>query len=171
MCTARELCGMNQKEAAKRLGYANSSKLAKVELASDTHSIPFWLIPRAAKVYQVSCDFLMGLTDSWQCSHTSALQDQIEKTIQKSQPVQNNAIRQLYNHVSDIESAVSINLQKTAEFKDLVTRFRSLNPSFDTELRLGAKLLRMANETNQEAANIAQQLAKSRDSIKSVINI
>jgi len=171
MRTSRELCGLNQKEAAKRLGYSNSSKLNKVELASDTGSIPFWLIPRAAEVYQVSSDYLLGLTDEWQCTHSEALQSKIEKAIKKSQSIQDNPIRQLYTQISAVERAVSINLQKTAEFKDLVTRFRSLNPSFDTELRLGAKLLRIANETNQEAAKIAQQLAKSRDSIKSVINI
>ncbi|WP_333879273.1 helix-turn-helix domain-containing protein [Methylobacter sp.] len=171
MRAARELCGLSQIEAAKRLGYANSTKLTKIELASDTNSIPFWVISMAAKTYQVSTDYLLGLTDEWQCNHSEALQSKIEKTVRQSQSIQYNPIRQLYEHISAIESAVSINLQKTAEFKDLVTRFRSLNPSFDTELRLGAKLLRMANETNQEAANIAQQLAKSRDSIKSVINI
>lgn len=171
MRAARELCGLSQIVAAKRLGYSNSSKLNKVELASDTNSIPFWLIPRAAEVYQVSSDFLLGLSDSWQCRHTDALQSQIEKAIKQSQSIQNNTIRQLYNHISGIESAVSINLKQTTEFKNLVARFRCINPSFDTELKLGEKLLRMSAETSTEAAKIAQQLSKSRDSIESVINI
>lgn len=166
MRIARELCGLNQTEAAHRLGYANPSKLNKVELASDTNSVPFWLIPRAAEVYQVSSDYLLGLADEWQCNRSEALQSKIEKAIRHSQSVQDNAIRRLYSHVSGIEHAVSINLQKTAEFKDLVTRFRSLNPGFDTELKLGAKLLHVANQASQEAAKIAQQLSKSRDSIK-----
>ncbi|MDP1664490.1 MAG: helix-turn-helix transcriptional regulator [Methylobacter sp.] len=170
MRTARELCGFSQIVAAKRLGYSNSSKLNKVELASDTNSIPFWLIPKASQVYEVSSDYLLGLADSWECLHAEALQSQIERAIQQSQSVQNNPIRQLYGHVSNIENAVSINLKQTVEFKDLVTRFRCLNPGFDNELKLGAKLLRMANETTQEANKIAKQLAEYHSSIKQIIN-
>jgi len=63
---ARELCNMSQQMAAERLGYANSSKLAKVENASDTNSVPLWLLARAAKLYDVSADFLLGLSDDWE---------------------------------------------------------------------------------------------------------
>jgi len=170
MRTARELCGLSQIVAAKRFGYSNSSKLNKVELASDTSSIPFWLIPRASQIYQVSSDYLLGLSDEWQCNHSEALQSQIEKAIQQSQSVQNNAIRQVYSQVVSIENAVSSNLKRSSEFKDLIVKFRALNPEFD-DLRLGAKLLRVANETSIEAAKIAQQLSKSRDSFKSANNI
>ena len=62
MRQARELCNLSQSAAAKRLGYSNSSKLSKVEGATDTNSVPLWLILRAAKVYEVSIDFLFGGT-------------------------------------------------------------------------------------------------------------
>ena len=50
MRQARELCNLSQSAAARRLGYANPSKLSKVELATDTNSVPLWLIVRAARV-------------------------------------------------------------------------------------------------------------------------
>lgn len=170
MKESRELCGYSQIRAAKLLGYQNSSKLSRVELASDGNSIPYWLPAKAAQVYQVSTDFLFGLSDTWENCHSAALQSQITCAIQQSQSVQNNSIRLLYSHISGIESAVSINLKQTSEFKDLVTRFRCLNPGFDNELKLGAKLLRVADETSQEAAKISQQLAEYRKSIKPTIN-
>ena len=48
---SRELCNMSLSESARQLGYANPSKLSKVENATDTRSVPFWLIPAAAKLY------------------------------------------------------------------------------------------------------------------------
>ncbi|MCM1128969.1 MAG: helix-turn-helix domain-containing protein [Alistipes senegalensis] len=66
MREARELCNLSQIAAAKRFGYANSSKLAKVEKATDTKSVPLWLIIRASEVYEVSIDFLFGIMDDWE---------------------------------------------------------------------------------------------------------
>lgn len=63
---ARELSNMSQSAAAKRLGYANPSKLSKIEAASDTNSVPLWLICGAARLYEVSVDFLLGQTDDWE---------------------------------------------------------------------------------------------------------
>jgi transcriptional regulator with XRE-family HTH domain len=63
---AREMCGMTLSEAARQLGYANPSKLSKVEHASDAASVPFWLIPEAAQLYDVSTEFLFGLSDDFE---------------------------------------------------------------------------------------------------------
>lgn len=66
MREARELCNLSQSEAARRLGYANPSKLSKVEAAADTSSVPLWLIHGAARLYEVSADYLFGITDDWE---------------------------------------------------------------------------------------------------------
>ncbi len=61
---ARRMCGLSQADAAERLGYANSSGLCKAE---DGHgNIQLWLVIKAAKVYEVSTDWLLGLTDDWE---------------------------------------------------------------------------------------------------------
>ncbi len=66
MMQARELCGMTLSEAARQLGYANPSKLSKVEHASTDASVPFWLIPEAAQLYDVSTEFLFGLSNDFE---------------------------------------------------------------------------------------------------------
>lgn len=58
---ARELNGLNQIEAAKKLGYANSAPLCKVESGCSPASR--LMIRRAAQAYGVSADFLLGLSD------------------------------------------------------------------------------------------------------------
>lgn len=62
---ARHLCGLSQTEAAVRLGFANGSGLCKLEQGA-THAVPLWVLARAARVYEVSADYLMGLTDDWE---------------------------------------------------------------------------------------------------------
>ncbi len=56
---ARVMAGMGQIEAAKRLGYANSSKLSKIEGGKSSEVLP-WLIKRAGWLYDVSTDYLLG---------------------------------------------------------------------------------------------------------------
>lgn len=61
MRESREMSGLLQVDAAKRLGYENSSKLAKIEKGQSTR-IPLWVIRKAAVLYDVSCDYLFGIT-------------------------------------------------------------------------------------------------------------
>ncbi|MGZ9712995.1 helix-turn-helix domain-containing protein [Glaciimonas sp. GNP009] len=58
--TARLLSRLDQKDAAKRLGYFNSSGLSKIE--SGMAKIPKDFIIRAAVAYGVSSDYLLGLS-------------------------------------------------------------------------------------------------------------
>lgn len=60
---AREAAGMSQLEAARRLGYANSSKLSKIEKGRSSE-VPTWAIKRAGWLYDVSIDYLMGECDN-----------------------------------------------------------------------------------------------------------
>ncbi len=53
------MAGMGQVEAARRLGYANSSKLAKIE-GGKSSEVPLWVIKRAGWLYDVSADYLLG---------------------------------------------------------------------------------------------------------------
>ena len=63
-----ELCNMTLSHAAGQLGYANPSKLSKVENASDGYPVPLWLLVEASKLYEVSTDFLLGASDDWERS-------------------------------------------------------------------------------------------------------
>lgn len=59
--SARKLSGLNQSEAAERMGFQNSSMLCKIE--SGAARAELYVITRAALVYAVSSDFLTGLSD------------------------------------------------------------------------------------------------------------
>lgn len=59
MREARMMACMGQVEAARRLGYANSSKLSKIE-GGKSSEVPTWVIKRAGWLYDVSIDYLMG---------------------------------------------------------------------------------------------------------------
>lgn len=58
---ARLLSGLNQEEAAERLGFKNSSGLSKIE--GQKASAQRYVVIRASVVYAVSADYLLGLSD------------------------------------------------------------------------------------------------------------
>ena len=161
MKAARELCAMTQVEAAKRLGYANSSKLAKIEGASDTSSIPLWIITKAAKLYDVSTDYLFGISDDWERDPVVSQQREIGRflfeTAQQSINAQVNAVRVLSNKQTALESVVSFSLKWAKEIKTLVDFIVDKNPTdehgeggFDNILG-GSKLLRLAEQITMES--------------------
>lgn len=142
---ARELCNLSQKEAARRMGYCNSTKLSKVERAADTKSVPLWLILRASQVYEVSVDYLFGLSDDWETGSVKTQERMVS--------------RWLYGHFNqcrnrDIEALKALNakLNRISEsiynisngvndFFLTVADFRKANPWFDNEARLGARFV------------------------------
>lgn len=63
MRESRNMAGLSQVDAAKRIGYMNSTKLAKVEKGQSTR-IPLWLIHKVATTYDVSIDYLFGITET-----------------------------------------------------------------------------------------------------------
>lgn len=115
LAAARALCGLTLQEAAERMGYTNPSGLYKVE--NTPSSVQLWVIVKAAKVYEVSTDYLLGLTDDWepderllerQGAHwvyeaieesrkrdieaMAKLQAQIVEVVKLAKPLANNAI-------------------------------------------------------------------------------
>lgn len=159
MKEARELCGLSGLEAAERLGYMNSSKLSKIEHASDGETIPPFLPYKASIVYQVSMDFLYGLSDDWQRDPIISQQCQIQRALEQVSTEENNAIRNLFDQLSVVEQAAEVAFNRFGEIKKIVNRFRELNPEFDEKLKLGAKLLRVVDEANSEVLEIGRKLA------------
>lgn len=75
---AREAAGLSQLEAARRLGYANSSKLSKIE-GGGSSEVPMWLIKRAGWLYDVSIDYLFG--DSTNMAGSAGIPDAITDSV------------------------------------------------------------------------------------------
>jgi len=165
MRQARELCNLSQSAAAKRLGYQNPSKLSKVELATDTNSVPLWLIVRAARVYEVSVDFLFGATDDWEVGarmtqerETSAwMFDAWEKARQRDM----ETLKRLHDRVQTLTEAVAVMLAASEESALALTRFAELNPEFE-EMRAGSRLVSAVERASDSAKAAKTKMERFR---------
>lgn len=155
MKAARELCNMSQAEAAAHLGYANPSKLNKIEKASDTDSVPFWVIREAAQLYDVSTEYLFGLSDDFEtgCYRgiTSFLQQQWDK--QRARDLKTLAI--LNSRITASLKALPA-LQAAAEYAVAsVELVEARNLDFD-EMPGGARLQASARGLKEAIAEVTK---------------
>lgn len=150
MAEARELCNMSQSAAAQRMGYSNSSKLSKVEGATDTNSVPLWLIVRASRLYDVSLDYLFGESDDWETGLKRGVQGWLLDEWQKARVRDLAAMERLHRRVSAVTAllpSVASEAERTAE---AIRRFAEINPGFD-DMRGGARLAAAAENLTRHA--------------------
>lgn len=166
---ARELCNLSQVEAARRLGYANSSKLAKIERAVDSISIPLWLIVRASKVYEVSIDYLFGTSEDW---YTDPRFDQARETSswlfeaweqQRKRDMQ--TLSRLNDQLQSVTNTTGEMLDVTEHVKEALDAFTKCNPKF-TDMRGSAKLLRYVNLARDAAHHASEKLTRFRSDVR-----
>lgn len=143
MREAREMSGLSQKQAADLLGYANSSKLAKIEGATDTRSVPLQTILKAAELYQVSVDFIFGIADDWerdpQLCRERAIGRWLYERLDRAR-THDIAIFAELAHRIEIATAQITHLADGAEQARLAfDRFADINPTFP-DLIGGARL-------------------------------
>jgi transcriptional regulator with XRE-family HTH domain len=163
MRQARELCNLSQSAAARRLGYSNPSKLSKVEGATDTNSVPLWLLIRAAAAYEVSVDYLFGVTDDWETGarmtqerETSAwLFDTWEKTRRHDM----DTLRRLHDRIAALNDTVAVMLVASEDVASALDRFSTLNPEFE-EMRAGSRLVGTIERATNSALNAKARLGK-----------
>lgn len=140
---ARELSGLSQQDAAQLLGYSNSSKLAKVELASDTNSVPFWLIAKAAQVYEVSADYLLGISEDWDIAPDERCQRQVGRWLlehwQTARERDLVALADVSKKMSFVAGAINTLTERAENVQHAFDRLRDLNAGFP-EMIAGAKL-------------------------------
>jgi transcriptional regulator with XRE-family HTH domain len=146
---AREIAGYSQQVAAQRLGYQNSSKLARIESGHDAGRaaahIPLWVIYRAAEVYGVSIDYLFGLTETMEIDEDrcQAARDMVvlmreEWERQRWRDVV--ATRAILDRVKTLESMISVLAGEAADLATAMQRVEELNPESWQEMRGGSKL-------------------------------
>lgn len=154
MRAARELCNLSQSAAARRLGYANPSKLSKVELATDTNSVPLWLIVRAARVYEVSVDFLFGATDDWEVGARMTQEREVSAwmfdTFDKLRQRDMETLKRLHDRVQTLTDAVAVMLAASEDASVALARFAELNPAFE-EMRAGSRLVSAVERASDSA--------------------
>ena len=159
MKEARNLAGYSQSKAAEILGYKNSSKLSKVEQATDTNSIPLWLIQRAALVYEVSVDWLFGLSDDWEISHRMLQERNTEHWLfshmEKKRLEAIQILKNLHDRIEVVSVAVKSSVKAVYDVVDALDKVRNINKNFDEDIRGGNSLLK-AVEKAHEIAKISE---------------
>lgn len=131
MAEARDLCNLSQSEAARRFGYSNPSKLSKVEGATDTNSVPLWLIVRAARLYEVSIDFLFGLTDDWEIGVPRGVQGFMFDAWEKARQRDLVALEHLHREVIAVSQHTAELVAGISGTAEALSRLRTRSPGFD----------------------------------------
>lgn len=165
MRQARELCNLSQGAAARRLGYSNSSKLSKVENATDTNSVPLWLIVRAAKAYEVSVDFLFGLTDDWETGIRMTQEREVSAwlfdAMEKMRLRDMETLKKLHDRLQTMSESTIQMLQAGEDAAAALERFIELNPGFE-DYPGGARLVRAVRMTEVTSKGAKARLDKFR---------
>lgn len=139
---ARELTGMGQADAAQMLGMP-LKVLVRHERPNDRLTVSLTLIQRAAEAYEVSMDFLFGVSDDWETgarmTQERAVSRWLFREFDSARCEQIAELRRIHNRIELLGGVI----RRIAEHGDLVVsafdRFRELNPAFE-DARGGANL-------------------------------
>lgn len=145
MRAARESIGMQQGAAAKRLGYANQTKLAKIEGGTDTNSVPHWMILRAARLYDVSIDYIYGESDDWELSARALQERDMAKWMMEAWEAGRQkdleVLRKLKVRMNAISETVTGLFSASQDVQDAFRKFIELNSETFDDMRGGSRLL------------------------------
>ncbi|WP_176475691.1 helix-turn-helix domain-containing protein [Halomonas salipaludis] len=142
---AREMQGYSQVKAAQLLGYANSAKLAKIELGNYSSQIPLWVVKRAALLYDVSVDYLLGNTESMEIGEkrSHAARDAIilmREEWERQRWRDMIATRQVQERVEAVEELVNLMSKQVGEACEALSRVEELNPRRWENVKGGSRL-------------------------------
>lgn len=131
---ARMLNNLTQKDAAVKLGYANSSKLAKIENGTYENTIPHWTIIRASNIYDVSIDYLYGMTDDWERDIEIVKNNSVTRFVEGTFVNQcaqiSNTMIALNNKLDRVFRIAQFVTTTTLNFRKRFMRYVELNPEF-----------------------------------------
>lgn len=162
---ARELANLSQSEAARRLGYSNPSRLSKLEAASDTNSVPLWLILGAARLYAVSADFLIGLSEDWDESAPRSPMAWLADTWTRARDRDLKAMDALHFEVATVAQTTADLVAAVNGLSHAVSAFQSLNAGWE-DMRGGATLVARLGRLEAIARDGDAKLRKLRLSPK-----
>jgi hypothetical protein len=127
--------------------------LSKVENATDTISVPLWLIRDAAEFYEVSTEYLCGLSDDWE---TGVHRGVTPFLLEQWDRIRNRDLRALVTLQQHVEAATAVipTLQRDAQgVIDAINRLADLNGDEFLELRGGSILTAAANRLKKSAGD------------------
>lgn len=156
---AREMNNLSQSEAARRLGYSNPSKLSKVENATDTNSVPLWLVRDAARIYDVSVDYLFGLAQDWETGVPRGLSGWVLDEWEHQRRRDAAALASLAARVDACVTLIPALAADAVAVRVALDRIAELNPESWPEIRGAGKLFTAIDglEKSTAAASVAER--------------
>lgn len=128
---ARELTRYSIKDAAELMGLQAES-LRQIESGVDSESIPLHVIQQAAKIYDVSVDFLFNMNDDWEVAQEVRRERDFLVHIQtKLAEDQAKIAARLLNQQAQINAltaAVESLVPAIQAINDAITQFQQVNP-------------------------------------------
>lgn len=169
MVIARELNGLDQKQAAAKLGYKNSSQLSKIE--TGCAPLPKSLLRKASLAYGVSADWLLGTSNSPERDPLLAGQMGVLRVVHAAilDHVQNigAVMLRVASDQLPLESQLSSLLDYARRPAQSLKKFSQLNPAFDEDMRGSATLKHDIDELSEAVASVELFLAR-RDNLSKI---
>lgn len=169
MREARELCGLSLSVAANRFGYSNPSKLSKVEGATDTNSVPLWLIAEASIIYEVSIDYLFGVTDDWETGARMTQERDVSQWLfdawDKARSRDMAVLKTMHSDVELMDKITRLTLDHLEHIDAALQRYVELNPQFEDQ-RGGVRLSSSISDATGHAKESRRQMERFRGKCK-----
>ena len=167
MRIAREMSNLTQIKASKLLGFANGSRIAKIEHGK-VKGIVLVTAIRASEIYDISLDYLFGISDLYYKDAIKRneqkikcwLHDDFEKARIKNLAM----IMDVANKTDLIENYLSLMINNSSELKQAFDKFILKNDGF-MDMPCGGALDRLINDYYIMASNAKNLLKKSNTEI------
>lgn len=164
MISARVMNGLTAVEAAKRLGYKNSTQLSQIESGERKVPNDWQFLLAMSKAYSVSVDYLLGISPNPErdpvAAETFAMLRGFEELLQS----QAAAMTTAFVRYGAEREAGRIDLQAIVGAAETVSatlaRFRELHPKFDEEMRGGGNLLAAVDRLAAVAIPVKETLRR-----------
>lgn len=166
LIAARQLNGLDQKEAAAKLDYKNSSQLSKVE--SGDAPLPKSLLRKAAVAYGVSTDWVLGLSNEPEreplVAGTMGVMRALHEATRKQAERVAVEMLALANDQLPLEGHLRRMLAASRRVIESFDRSFRGNEYFETEVRGGAALTCAADDLMETSVEIERYLDR-RDAV------
>ncbi|PFH08118.1 helix-turn-helix protein [Collimonas sp. PA-H2] len=163
---ARKLNHLDQREAAKTLGYSNSSQLSKIEAGHASVSREF--IVRAAVAYGVSADYLLGLSNEPERDPRTAEQvavlRSVQGTVEQNVAAMVTVLLKNAGEVAPLRSHLESLTQRISQLQEAYDKVCRKNEAFQNDVLAGS-ILESAVDAAGDASCKAKQFVERRSMI------
>jgi Helix-turn-helix. len=168
---AREMACLSQQQAAKLLGYSNSTKLSKIESGRHSSQIPLWVLKRAAELYDVSLDYLTGITETMERdedrdSMRREIMIHMRESWENMRSRDAKVIGALVERIVSVEDTALLVSREAGELQEAMQRYIELNRKNWLESRGGARLEAAVERTASAARHSSAKVKRFRNENK-----